>query len=155
MAKRRLFSLTEATYIGGWPVEGRRPLSEHEWRNAEPRLLTWSLRVHNAVVLQLVPLFYRAGRPPRRGPIPRIDTYAAEYELWEIAESANTLVGDRDLAAIEASAQKQRGGSHEERNGWLATIEVQFGEDGGARRYLRAADWGNVMRRGGVEFRRA
>ena len=48
-----------------------------------------------------------------------------------LAVSENTLLADRDLAEIEADAQKKLGIRHGGRNRWLATLEVRFGEGGG------------------------
>ena len=78
---------------------------------------------------QRVRLFYRAGRPPQCGPIPRVGTYAAEYELWGNSVSANTPITDRELAEIEPGALKPRGKRQGERDGRLGTLAVRFGED--------------------------
>ena len=57
-AKRWRFPPTSTQHIYGiGPVIRRRPLIEHEWRNAGPRVLTWIHRANNAIGIQRVLLF--------------------------------------------------------------------------------------------------
>ena len=57
----------------------------------------------------------------------------------------NKLLADRDMAEIEADAQKKLGIRHGGRSRWMAMLEVRFGEGGwwwggmGIRRRLRGA----------------
>ena len=72
-----------------------------------------------------------------------------------LAVSENTLLADRDLAEIEADAQKKLGIRHGGRNRWMATLEVRFGECGGTAAPARSGLGLKVVRRGGVQFPRA
>ena len=74
------------TYIGrrGGPVARRRPRSEREWRSLESRIHTGGLSANNAIesIRDAFAFSIAQADSSRRGPIPRIGTYASEYELW-------------------------------------------------------------------------
>ena len=69
----------------------------------------------------------------------------------ETAVSTHTPITDRELAEIEAGAQKPREKRQERRNGRLATLEVRFGEGGDIRKYMRGVAR-NYMWRGEVKM---
>ena len=67
-----------------------------------------------------------------------------------LAFFGNTLLPDRDLAEIDADAQKT-GGTPRGRNRWLATLAVRFGKSGGVTAATARIVLGlQVARRGGV-----
>ena len=139
-----LLAYFEAPYIGRrGPVERRRPLFEHEWWNAESRMLTGSRRANSAVESSRNAFAFSIAQANR----PNVDRFLESahtqqnMSCGEIAVSTHTPITDRELAEIEAGAHKPLEKRQEERNRRLAALAVRFGEDGDMRRYLRGAAW--------------
>ena len=58
----------------------------------------------------------------------------------EIAVSTHKTITGREMEEIEAGEQKAIETRQEDRNGRLAALQVRYGEDGDARKFLRGVD---------------